>query len=86
LTPEKDSTSSSSISNALENFRNSLIDSFKVLGVPYAPKLFGEPATAWPPPVATFMTARPRSLVPSARETKQPVDAGKAGWIGQDFG
>src|SRR6185369_9219460 len=38
----------------------------------YAPKLFGEPATATPPPVVTFITARPRSLVPSARKRNRP--------------
>jgi hypothetical protein len=34
--------------------------------------VFGEPATAVPPPVATFITARPRSLVPSARKRNSP--------------
>ena len=38
----------------------------------YAPKLFGEPATGVPPPDATRITARPRSLVPSARKRNRP--------------
>src|SRR5207245_10045547 len=38
----------------------------------YAPKLFGEPATGTPPPVVTFITAKPRSLVPSARNRNSP--------------
>ncbi len=40
--------------------------------VPYAPKLFGEPATGVAPPVATRITARPRSLVPSERKRNRP--------------
>ena len=38
----------------------------------YAPKLFGDPATATPPPEATRITARPRSLVPSGRKRNRP--------------
>src|SRR4051812_23537379 len=38
----------------------------------YAPKLFGEPATGRLPPDSTRMTARPRSLVPSARKRNRP--------------
>ena len=38
----------------------------------HAPKLFGEPATGVPPPVATFITASPRSLVPSERNRNRP--------------
>ena len=41
-------------------------------GDDYAPKLFGEPATGVAPPVATFITARPRSLVPSERNRNRP--------------
>ena len=38
----------------------------------YAPKLFGEPATGTPPLVVTFITASPRSLVPSLRKRNRP--------------
>ena len=37
-----------------------------------APKLFGDPATGVPPAVATFITARPRSLLPSERKRNRP--------------
>src|SRR6201995_4895230 len=37
-----------------------------------APKLLGDPATGTPPPDVTRITARPRSLVPSARNRNKP--------------
>src|SRR5438045_9739416 len=38
----------------------------------YAPKLFGDPATGVLPPLATFITASPRSLEPSERNRNRP--------------
>src|SRR3981189_1176176 len=44
----------------------------EVTPIIYAPKPFGEPATGTPPPDPTRITARPRSLVPSARKRNRP--------------
>ena len=38
----------------------------------YAPKLFGDPATGVLPPLATFITASPRSLEPTERTRNRP--------------